>query len=152
MKQKFALTTFFLSFLLVGFCQTAPGAQLPKGCVQLTPDQMPWIDTSSILPPGAKYSILYGDIKKEAPFAIRVKLPPNVAIKTHYHLRDEVVTVLEGSVSIGFGDKTESSQTKTFTANSFYVNAADVKHYVVVGDKGVTIQINSIGPWTTRFN
>jgi len=151
MIQKLGLTTFFLSFLLVGLSQP-PIKSLPAGCIQFTPGDMQWIDTSSILPKGAKYSILYGDIKKEAPFAIRVKLPPNITIKTHYHLKDEVVTVLEGSVSIGFGDKTESSQTKTFSANSFYVNAAEVKHYVIVGDKGVTIQINSMGPWITRFD
>jgi hypothetical protein len=149
MNRKFQLALFFLSFSLVSFSQSNNKLSLPKGCVQLTPGEMQWIDTSSVPAKGTKYCILYGDIKKAAPFAIRLQLPPNLVIKTHHHPNDEVVTVIDGSISVGFGDRTPSSETKTFTANSFYVNAANVEHFVVVGSEGVTIQINAVGPWVT---
>jgi hypothetical protein len=151
MKQKLLLAVILLSFSIAGFCQADKQSALPPGCIQLTPSDIPWTDTPPILAKGTTYAVLYGDIKKEGPFAIRLQLPPNLIIKTHHHLKDEVVTVLDGSVSVGFGDSTRSSATKTFTANSFYVNAANVEHFVVVGSKGVTIQINAIGPWTTTF-
>jgi hypothetical protein len=151
MNQKFQLALFFLFLSFVSFSQSNNKQSLPKGCVQLTPGDMQWTDTSSVLAKGTKYCVLYGDIKKSAPFAIRIQLPPNLVIKTHYHPNDEVVTVLDGSLSVGFGDRTPSSETKTFTANSFYVNAANVEHFVVVGSEGVTIQINAIGPWITTF-
>ena len=151
MIQKLPLVIVFLLFSLIGYSQTSSSLTLPKGCIQLRPDQMQWIDTSTTLPKGVKYCVLYGNIKKNAPFAIRLKLPPNLIVKTHYHLNDEVVTVLDGSVSVGFGDKTPSSETKTFPANSFYVNAANVEHFLIAGNEGATIQINSTGPWVTRF-
>src|SRR5689334_7793845 len=129
MNRKFQLILLFLSFSFVSFSQSNNKPSLPKGCVQFTPDEMQWTDTSSVLAKGTKYCILYGDIKKTAPFAIRLQLPPNLVIKTHHHPNDEVVTVLDGSVSVGFGDRTPSSTTKTFSANSFYVNAANVEHF-----------------------
>src|SRR4051794_27765061 len=99
MNPKFLLAIFFLSFSLISFSQTNNKLQLPKGCIQLTPGEMQWTDTSSMLAKGTKLCVLYGDIKKAGPFAIRLRLPSNLVIKTHYHLNDEVVTVLDGSVS-----------------------------------------------------
>lgn len=134
-------------FYLSSFSQTAT---LPAGCVQLTADEMVWTDTLKSLPKGTQFCSLYGNIKKEGPFAIRLKLLPNQVLKTHYHANDEVVTVLEGSISVGFNDQ-DPSAVKTFTAGSFYVNAAKIEHYTVVGPEGATIQINSLGPWTITF-
>jgi len=151
MIKKSLLTIYLLSAALIGLAQTETRLSLPKGCIQLKPGEMQWTDTASFLPKGTRYCILYGDPKKQAPFAIRLKLPPKLVMKTHYHLNDEVVTLLDGSVSIGFGEKTDTSKTNTLTAGSFYVNAARVEHFLVVGDEGATIQINSIGPWTTKF-
>jgi hypothetical protein len=151
MTKKLLLAAYLISSFFVGFAQTENKPSLPKGCVQLKPDEMQWTDTASFLPKGVKYCILYGDPKKPAPFAIRLKLPPKLTMKTHYHLNDEVVTLLEGSVAVGFGDRTAASKTNTLTLNSFYVNAANVEHFLVVGDEGATIQVNSIGPWVTKF-
>jgi len=151
MIKKLLLAIYLLSAAVAGFAQTGSKPELPKGCIQLKPDEMQWTDTASFLPKGVKYCVLYGDIKKQAPFAIRLKLPPKLVMKTHYHLNDEVVTLLEGSVSIGFGDRTPTSKTNTLTPGSFYVNAANVLHFLVVGDEGATIQVNSIGPWVTKF-
>jgi hypothetical protein len=123
---------------------------LPAGCIQFTPAEMKWIDTLSTLPKGTSFCALYGDIKKEGPFAIRLKLPPNQFLRKHYHAKDEVVTVLEGTISVGFSDRTPPGL-KAFNGGSFYVNAANVEHYVMVGAEGATIQINAIGPWTITY-
>jgi len=151
MIKKILFTIYLLSAAFAGVAQTGNKPELPKGCIQLKPGGMQWTDTASFLPKGTKYCILYGDPKKPSPFAIRLKLPPKLVMKTHYHLNDEVVTLLEGSVSIGFGEKTPTSKTNTLTPGSFYVNAANVLHFLLVGDDGATIQVNSIGPWVTKF-
>lgn len=124
---------------------------LPQGCVQLTADEMKWIDTLSTLPKGTQFCQLYGDIKKEGPFAVRLKLPPNLVLKTHYHPNDEVVTVLEGSIFIGLEGAPISRTSKEFKPGSFYVNAKHIRHQVNVGPNGATIQINSMGPWKVIF-
>src|SRR3954470_16952848 len=116
------------------FSQTV--AKLPKGAVQFNTEQMKWIDGPPSLPKGSKMCILYGDVKKDEPFAIRVRLPAEASIKMHMHLKDEVVTVLKGSVVIGFENMTHKSEKSTFTVGGFYVNPAKVRHYLLVGRKG----------------
>jgi quercetin dioxygenase-like cupin family protein len=124
---------------------------LPKGAVQFTPDKMLWIAGPETLPKGTLMCVLYGDPKAEGAFAIRLKLPANQVIKLHVHPTDEVVTVIEGSVMVGFGERIQLSKSKTFTAGSFYVNPAKSKHYVAVEKDGATVQINGMGPWTIDF-
>jgi mannose-6-phosphate isomerase-like protein (cupin superfamily) len=124
---------------------------LPKGTVQLTPDKMLYTVGPETLPKGTLMCVLYGDPKAEGPFAIRLKLPANQVIKLHTHPKDEVVTVIEGSVMVGFGERIQLSKAKTFTAGSFYVNPAKSKHFVAIEKDGATVQINSIGPWTIEF-
>ena len=140
------------SFVLMLFYAHSIAQQfsLPAGCIQFTAADIKWIDTLSTLPKGTSISFLYGDIKKEGPFAVRLKFPPNLFLKKHYHAKDEVVTVLEGTISVGFSDRTPPGL-KAFNAGSFYVNAANVEHYVMVGPEGATIQINAMGPWTIKY-
>mgnify|MGYP000845472991 CR=1 FL=1 len=147
MKYKF-LFPFILT--ITGFHSFAQSFSLPAGCIQFTPTEMKWIDTLSTLPKGTSFCLLYGDIKQEGPFAVRLKFPPNLFLKKHYHAKDEVVTVLEGTISVGFSDRTPPGL-KAFNAGSFYVNAANVEHYVMVGPEGATIQINAMGPWTITY-
>lgn len=134
--------------LLLGFLSvSAQNKTLPGGCLQFTPEQLPWVDSVPNLPPGTRFCALYGDIKKTGSFAIRLQLQPNIVLKNHYHEQDEVVTVLEGSVSVSF----PGQPAQTFGAGSFYVNAAQVQHAVEVGPQGATLQINAQGPWTVIF-
>lgn len=150
MKLKSRLFVFGILYSLNSFSQTT--GTLPDGVIQLTPEKMQWIDGSASLPRGTKICVMYGDIKKEGPFAIRLKLPPGQTIKPHTHTNDEVVTVLEGSVMIGLGEQTATAQTKSFPPKSFYVNPAGLKHFVVAGSEGATVQVNSLGPWTIKFD
>jgi|GEM_PF-1843716 len=124
---------------------------LPKGTVQFTPDKMLWTVGPETLPKGTLMCVMYGDPKAEGPFAIRLKLPANQVIKLHTHPVDEVVTVMEGSVMVGFGERIQLSKAKTFTAGSFYVNPAKSKHFVAIEKDGATVQINGMGPWTIEF-
>lgn len=147
--MKFAIG---ILFLIMGcFSLDAQQVDLPAGCVQLTPDKLHWLDSLPSLPQGARLAVLYGDTKKSAPFAVRVKFAPNTVLKMHYHEHDEVVTVLEGTVSVGFGEPRTAPVIKAFGPGSFYVNAAQVGHFVRVGPDGATIQINAMGPWTVVY-
>jgi quercetin dioxygenase-like cupin family protein len=161
MKTKISLLIVIVFFSIKSYSQTdstakpvqqAKEAPLPKGIIQFTPDQIEWKDGPATLPKGTQMSVLYGDPKAACPFAMRLKLPANQVIKVHSHPKDEVVTVIEGSVMVGFGERIQMSKTKTFTAGSFYVNPANAKHYVAVGKDGATVQINGIGPWTIVFS
>ena len=148
--KSFLLFVFAFCFSFV-FSQTNKTPILPEGAIQFTPEQMQWTDGPAALPKGTKMCILYGDYKNKGPFAMRLKLPGNQVVKLHVHTNDEVVTVLEGSVMIGFGKQMQNSEATNFTTGSFYVNPGKIEHFVIVGKEGVTLQINSIGPWTVEF-
>ena len=148
-KSFLLITLSFYSSLV--FSQSNKSQLLPEGAIQFTSGQMQWIDGPAALPKGTKMCLLYGDYKKNEPFAMRLKLPANQIVKLHIHTNDEVVTVLDGSVMIGFGKQIQNSEETNFTAGGFYVNPGKTEHFVIVGQDGVTIQINSIGPWTVEF-
>ena len=153
MKIKASLLVVIIFCCLKSYSQTKDSlpSSLPKGAVQFTPDQMQWVDGPEALPKGTKMCVLYGDMKKAEPFAMRLKLPANQVIKLHIHPNDEVVTVLEGSLMLGFGDRMQMSKTRTFPAGSFYVNPAKTKHFVAIDKDGATIQVNAVGPWGIEF-
>jgi hypothetical protein len=148
-KSFLLVTLSFYSSLV--FSQSNKSQVLPEGAIQFTSVQMQWVDGPAVLPKGTKMCLLYGDYKKNEPFAMRLKLPANQIVRLHIHTNDEVVTVLEGSVMIGFGKQVQNSEATNFTAGSFYVNPGKTEHFVIVGQDGATIQINSIGPWTVEF-
>jgi quercetin dioxygenase-like cupin family protein len=98
------------------------------------------------MPKGVEMVVLEGDPKADGMFTIRLKAPTGFALPPHTHPSDERVTVLAGSVSVGFGSATDRSAAKLFAAGSFYVNPANVAHYVF-SDEGATLQITGAGPW-----
>jgi quercetin dioxygenase-like cupin family protein len=125
--------------------------ELPKGAIQVMPENIKWIDAPPPLPPGSKVAVLEGNPKQEGIFTMRVMLPPYFKILAHTHPKDERVTVIEGTIYIGFGDKADTANATKFSAGSFYVNPADVKHYVFTGSDGCIFQVTGFGPWGLNY-
>jgi len=98
------------------------------------------------MPKGVEMVVLEGDPKAEGMFTVRLKAPAGFSLPPHTHPTDERVTVLEGSVSVGFGAAADHGAAQNFPAGSFYVNPPDVAHYVF-SDEGCTLQITAQGPW-----
>jgi len=98
------------------------------------------------MPKGVQMVVLEGDPKKEGLFTLRLRTPPGFSLPRHTHPVDERVTVLEGSVSVGFGKVRGDSGERTFGPGSFYVNPQGVPHYVF-SEQGAVLQITGEGPW-----
>jgi quercetin dioxygenase-like cupin family protein len=98
---------------------------------------------------GQMIAVLYGDPGKPGPFIIRVKSPDGFRIAAHYHAAVENVTVLQGTLLLGFGDKADKGKTTAIPAGGFYSIPKGVHHFAFA--KGETIlQIDSIGPRTKQ--
>jgi quercetin dioxygenase-like cupin family protein len=134
-----------MSFILAG--QTSQSQELPKGAIQLKPDDIKWIDAPPPMPQGSRIAILEGSPKGEGIFTIRVQFPPYFKVPEHYHPKEERVTVLSGAVYVGFGDAMDTTLATKFTTGSYYVNPAESHHYVFTQSEGVEIQITGLGPW-----
>ena len=145
MRKIIILTVLDLSLI------SAYSQDLPKGAIQLKPDDIKWIDAPSPLPPGSKLAVLEGNPKQEGLFTIRAMFPPYFKIAAHNHASDERVTVISGAVYVGFGDKMDTTVANKFTEGCYYLNPAGANHYVFTQGEGCVIQITGLGPWTINY-
>lgn len=137
--------------LALAFATTAASAAgLPPGSVQLHADALSWAPGSAAMPAGTQIAVLEGDPKLNRYFTIRLKVPAGSKIGPHWHPRDERVTVISGSVQVGFGDAIDEAATAKFAAGGFYVNPANSHHFVLFPEDSV-VQVTGIGPWEINF-
>ena len=78
-----------------------------------------WMDGPPGLPPGAKFVVLDGDPSKESLFTIRATMPAGYKIPAHWHPTVENVTVLEGNLYMGMGEKLDELKATALTAGGF---------------------------------
>jgi hypothetical protein len=131
-------------------------AEEPKSATRVAhmvvlPDDIKWVDGPPGLPAGAKIAVLDGDpTKSGGHFTMRAKLPDGYTVPPHWHSVDEVVTVIEGSLGIGLGEKLDKSKVRYMPAGTFMKMNKGEKHYAIA--KGETIiQINSPGPFDINY-
>src|SRR5690349_18637105 len=98
---------------------------------------MQWRDAPPSMPAGTKIMDLDGKPAAEGVLTMRLKIPAGTVLPPHWHPRHERVTVLSGSIRVGFGDVVDESATTTFNAGSFYVNPPDSRHYVIFPEETV---------------
>jgi quercetin dioxygenase-like cupin family protein len=123
---------------------------LPAGTIQLHAGQLPWASGSPAMPPGTQIAVLEGNPAQPGMFTLRIKVPAGSRIAPHWHPRDERVTVIAGTVAVGFGDVVDEAQVTRFGAGGFYVNPARSHHYVLFPEEAV-VQVTGEGPWELRF-
>ena len=112
----------------------------------VSPSQIHWTAGTGPLK-GAKVATLFGDSTKAGPFVMRIRVPDGAQFAPHSHPVLENVTVLQGTLMIGVGDKMDKSKMISLPAGSFFSVPANLHHYAMA--KGDTIiQLNDTGPWS----
>ena len=109
-----------------------------------------WMDGPPGLPAGAKFTVLDGDPSKEGLFTIRATMPAGYKIPAHWHPSTEHVTVIEGTLYIGMGEKTDESKATALTAGGFASLPAKMGHFAFSKD-GTTIQVHAMGPFAITY-
>jgi hypothetical protein len=95
-------------------------------------------------------AVLSGDPTKSGLYALRVKLPDGYKVPAHWHPTDENVTVIEGTLLIGTGDKFDMSKLETVPVGGFMRMPKEMKHFAAT--KGATIlQVHGIGPFEINY-
>ena len=115
-----------------------------------TPDQIPWRNGPPSLLPGAKMAILEGDPAKEGLFTMRLKLPDGYRVFPHWHPKTERLTIIQGVVNLGTGDRFDAEGTRALSAGTYSSMPPRMAHFAWM--KGETIlQLSSIGPWEVVY-
>jgi quercetin dioxygenase-like cupin family protein len=117
---------------------------------QVNSKDLKWGPAPPGLPAGAQVAVLAGDPGKEGMFTIRTKFPAGYTVPPHSHPSDEMVTVVEGELSLGMGDAIDKSKAATLTQGGYVVAPAKMNHYAFTGTGG-TIQITSNGPFQITY-
>ena len=117
---------------------------------QVNTADLKWGAAPPGLPPGAQLAVLSGDPGKEGMFTIRLKFPANYAVAPHHHPSDELVTVIDGQMSIGMGEMLDKAKAATLNGAGYVALPANMNHYAFT-DGGATIQITSHGPFQITY-
>lgn len=109
---------------------------------RLAPEDLKWAAT----PAGTQRANIAGDDKNAGMYAYRVRFPANFKNAPHFHPDDRIVTVISGTLYVGFGEQFDESKMKALPASSIWTEPAKQPHFVRAKDGEVVIQVIGIGP------
>lgn len=145
--MKYLLIFLLFCAPLFLFAQTRTTADT----IRIHSEELQWNNAPAPFPTGAFISVFEGNSKEDGLFTIRVKFPPHYLLPAHFHPKDERVTVISGSVYIGFGEVADTTMGTEFKAGDFYINPAQSHHFVYTKNEGAILQLNCEGPWGLTY-
>jgi quercetin dioxygenase-like cupin family protein len=136
--------------LLLAVPLTLIASALPDDFVRLSPEALHWVAIPQAR--GAQMAVLVGDPDKPGPYVMRVRFPPHVMDRPHFHPKDRYVTVLQGTWYAGTGPKFDVRQAVPLPPGSFMLHPAGAAHWDgSAGAEPVIVQISGEGPGSTTL-
>jgi quercetin dioxygenase-like cupin family protein len=117
---------------------------------QVNSPDLKWGPAPPIFAKGAQMAVLSGDPSKPGVFVIRLKVPAGYRFAAHHHPTDEYVTVIDGDMSLGMGDKLDETKGAALAPGGFAEAPANMNHYAWSKAGGV-IQISAQGPFSMTY-
>ena len=115
----------------------SPARTEPLAGTRLAVDEVKWEGD----PSGVRRAYLVGDEKKPGMYAYRVRFPANHKVQPHFHPDERVVTVLSGTLYVGFGEVFDESAMKALPAGSIWTEPVRQPHFVFAKDGEVVFQV-----------
>lgn len=113
-------------------------------------DRIVWGPAPPALPPGASAAVLFGNPAEAGPFTIRLKIPAGYRIPPHRHPVAEYQTVLEGTYSVGKGERFDAAALHAMPPGTFSVMPAGMPHFGFTKE-GAVLQVHGNGPFTLIY-
>jgi hypothetical protein len=115
------------------------------------PAELKWMDTPPPgLPAGATFAVVSGDPGKAGKFTVRIKMPSNYAVRPHWHLSDEKVTLVSGKLAYGMSDQLSRTGGEALAPGASVVMKAKMHHWVYTGD-GAEVEVSATGPFKITY-
>ena len=116
--------------------------------VRLTPEQIHWQDIPG--GHGAQLATIAGDPSGTGLYVQRVRFPPHLMDRPHWHPHDRHVTVLKGTWFTGTGATFDPAKAVPLEPGSYMLHPARALHWDGSNsDEEVIVQIIGVGPADT---
>jgi quercetin dioxygenase-like cupin family protein len=127
----------------------AHGVRDELGFVRVTPDEVQWKELPGY--GGVQYALIEGDPSKEGIYVVRVKFPPGLMTRPHYHPDDRHAIVIQGTWYTGTGDTFDPDNTMGLKPGSYMKHPAKGHHFDGAKDEEVILQLIGYGPSGTTW-
>jgi ketosteroid isomerase-like protein/quercetin dioxygenase-like cupin family protein len=116
----------------------------------VTPDAIKFGDPPPGLPAGARLAVVSGNPAQAGPFVLRVQVPAGYRVPPHWHATAENLTILNGTVAVGMGEKWDDAAMRTVAAGGFVTMPAEMRHYFLART-AATFQLHGNGPFAITY-
>jgi quercetin dioxygenase-like cupin family protein len=131
---------------LAGAAGGPPAAD--PGFVRLSPEQIQWQDIPD--GHGAQIATIAGDPSTSGVYVQRVRFPPHVMDRPHWHPGNRYVTVIRGTWYTGTGATFDPAQSVPLKPGSYMFHPAKALHWDGSNsDEEVIVQVVGLGPLET---
>jgi quercetin dioxygenase-like cupin family protein len=120
-----------------------------NGFVRVNPENIQWKEVPGYN--GVKFAVIDGDPSKEGIYVVRVKFPPGLMTRPHFHPEARYAVVLEGTWWTGTGDTFDPNTTVPLKPGSFMKHPAGAHHFDGAKEDGAVLQIIGYGPSGTTY-
>jgi quercetin dioxygenase-like cupin family protein len=131
------LKTIFV-ILILAFCTCTHALDQKK----LNETDLSW----TLQPNGISIASVSGTEKSNGMYIYRVRFPKGHKIMPHYHSDERVVTVISGSLYVGYGNVFDASKMKQLVAGGLWTEPKESVHFVWAKDGEVELQVVGFGP------
>lgn len=127
---------------------TAAAQADPLQPARVTPDELTWKPIWT----GAQLAILAGDPQKAGVYVVCMRFPAGFRNPPHFHPDERIVTILSGTLLVGYGEQFDESKMKALPAGGMFTEPAKQPHFVWAKDGEVVIQVVGHGPSATTWS
>jgi len=116
--------------------------------VRLTPEQIHWQDMPDSY--GGQLATIAGDPSGHGLYVQRVRFPPHVMDRPHWHPGDRYITVIKGTWYTGTGPTFDPARSVPLNPGSYMFHPARALHWDGSNsDEEVIVQVVGLGPVET---
>ena len=133
-----------LSALAVAAAMFAVSSAQPTGTI-LMPGNLQW--TTNQMPKGAARATLAGNPNGTGWFVLRLKMHSGTTNQPHTHRTTEILSVMSGTLGVGFGTSVNKSTVRSIPAGGVVVIPPGVPHYTTALSD-VVYDVSGMGPAT----